>query len=147
MQCYFDDEEQTAETIDSDGWLHSGDVGVMDEGGNVSITDRIKDMFIMGGFNVYPAEVENILYSSGKFQQVAVIGVPDERMGEVGMAFVIPAPGETVTSEDVTAWSRENMANYKVPRFVEVVEALPTNAAGKVLKFELRQRARAGRSG
>ena len=119
----------------------------MDEGGNVSITDRIKDMFIMGGFNVYPAEVENILYSSGKFQQVAVIGVPDERMGEVGMAFVIPAPGETVTSEDVTAWSRENMANYKVPRFVEVVDALPTNAAGKVLKFELRQRARAGRSG
>jgi len=147
MRGYFDDEEQTAETIDPDGWLHTGDVGVMDEGGNVTITDRIKDMFIMGGFNVYPAEVENILYSSGKFQQVAVIGVPDERMGEVGMAFVIPAAGKTVTSEEVTAWSRENMANYKVPRFVEVVDALPTNATGKVLKFELRERARAGRPG
>jgi acyl-CoA synthetase (AMP-forming)/AMP-acid ligase II len=146
MKGYFDDPEQTAEAIDADGWLHTGDVGVMDADGNLDITDRIKDMFIIGGFNVYPAEVENILYGSGRFQQVAVIGVPDERMGEVGMAFVIPATGETVTPDEVIAWSRENMANYKVPRYVEVVDALPTNATGKVLKYELRERAVAGRA-
>ena len=107
------------------------------------ITDRIKDMFITGGFNVYPAEVENLLYGSGKFAQVAVVGVPDERMGEVCMAFVVPAAGEEVTPESVISWSRENMANYKAPRRVEVVSELPANASGKVLKFELRKKAQA----
>ncbi len=119
----------------------------MDQRGYLRITDRIKDMFIMGGFNCYPAEIENLMYGSGKFAQVAVIGVPDERMGEVGMAFVVPGPGQALSPESVIAWCRENMANYKVPRFVEVVDALPTNATGKVLKFELRERARAVRSG
>jgi acyl-CoA synthetase (AMP-forming)/AMP-acid ligase II len=113
----------------------------MDERGYLRITDRIKDMFIMGGFNCYPAEIENLMYGSGMFSQVAVIGVPDERMGEVGMAWVVPAPGQKTTPAAVIAWCREHMANYKVPRFVEIVEELPTTASGKVMKFELRERA------
>ncbi|MEE8581963.1 MAG: FadD3 family acyl-CoA ligase [Myxococcota bacterium] len=143
MQGYFDDEAATAETIDADGWLHTGDVAVMDPRGYLRITDRIKDMFIVGGFNCYPAEIENLMYGSGKVAQVAVVGIPDERMGEVGMAYVVPAPQETLTPDAVIAWCRENMANYKVPRVVEIVDDLPTNAAGKVMKFVLREQARA----
>jgi acyl-CoA synthetase (AMP-forming)/AMP-acid ligase II len=141
MQGYFGDEAETKKTVDSDGWLHTGDIAVMDERGYLRITDRIKDMFIVGGFNCYPAEIENLMYSSGLFAQVAVIGVPDARMGEVGMAFVVPNEGEDVTPDRVVAWCRENMANYKVPRRVEVVSELPTNASGKVTKFVLRERA------
>jgi acyl-CoA synthetase (AMP-forming)/AMP-acid ligase II len=141
MQGYFDDAEETSNAIDADGWLHTGDIAVMDERGNLRITDRIKDMFIMGGFNCYPAEIENLMFASGQFAQVAVIGVPDERMGEVGMAFVVPAPGHAPSPEGVIAWCREHMANYKVPRRVEIVDALPTNASGKVTKFVLRERA------
>jgi acyl-CoA synthetase (AMP-forming)/AMP-acid ligase II len=141
MPGYFDDEEETAKTIDADGWLHTGDIAVMDERGYLRITDRIKDMYITGGFNCYPAEIENLMFASGQFTQVAVIGIPDERMGEVGMAFVVPAPDTEVTPQSVTAWCRENMANYKVPRVVEVVDALPINAAGKITKFVLRERA------
>jgi acyl-CoA synthetase (AMP-forming)/AMP-acid ligase II len=140
MRGYFEDADETAKTIDADGWLHTGDVAVMDERGYLRITDRIKDLFIVGGFNCYPAEIENLMYGSGWFTQVAVVGVPDERMGEVGRAFVVPAPGKTFTPEDVVAWCRANMANYKVPRKVEIVDALPVNAAGKVTKFELRRR-------
>jgi acyl-CoA synthetase (AMP-forming)/AMP-acid ligase II len=141
MKGYFEDEAETAKAIDAEGWLHTGDVAVMDERGYLRITDRIKDMFIMGGFNCYPAEIENLMYGSGMFSQVAVIGVPDERMGEVGMAWVVPAPGQEPTSEAVIAWCREHMANYKVPRFVEIVDELPTTASGKVMKFKLRERA------
>jgi acyl-CoA synthetase (AMP-forming)/AMP-acid ligase II len=141
MQGYFGDEAETKKTVESDGWLHTGDIAVMDERGYLRITDRIKDMFIVGGFNCYPAEIENLMYSSGLFAQVAVIGVPDARMGEVGMAFVVPNEGEDVTPDSVVAWCRENMANYKVPRRVEVVSELPTNASGKVTKFVLRERA------
>ncbi len=143
MKGYFDDEEATRETIDAEGWLHTGDVAVMDEQGNLRITDRIKDMFIMGGFNCYPAEIENLLFGMEGVAQVAVIGVPDERMGEVGMAFVVPGPGAALTPDAVVAWSRENMANYKVPRWVEIVDALPATASGKVQKFQLRERAEA----
>jgi acyl-CoA synthetase (AMP-forming)/AMP-acid ligase II len=139
MRGYFRDEAATRETVDAEGWLHTGDIAVMDERGYLRITDRIKDMFIMGGFNCYPAEIENLMFGSGEFAQVAVIGVPDERMGEVGMAFVVPAPGRQPTPESVTAWCREHMANYKVPRFVEIVDELPTNASGKVTKFRLRE--------
>jgi acyl-CoA synthetase (AMP-forming)/AMP-acid ligase II len=138
MRGYFDDLEATAETIDADGWLHTGDVGVMDEAGNLRITDRIKDMFIMGGFNCYPAEIESLMFAHEDVAQVAVIGVPDERMGEVAMAFVVPTPGRQPTPESIIAWCREHMANYKVPRRVEVVEELPMNAMGKVTKFVLR---------
>jgi len=141
MRGYFDADEQTAEAIDARGWLHTGDIGVMDARGNLRITDRLKDMFIMGGFNCYPAEIENLMFCHEAIAQVAVIGVPDPRMGEVGMAFVVPAPGRTLDPEALIAWCREQMANYKVPRRIEVVDAIPLNAAGKVDKLELRRRA------
>jgi acyl-CoA synthetase (AMP-forming)/AMP-acid ligase II len=141
MQGYWEDAEQTAEAIDADGWLHTGDIGVMDDRGYIAITDRKKDMFIVGGFNAYPAEIENTLLAHPHIAQVAVVGAPDERMGEVGVAFVVPTAGATVDPEAVVAWSREHMANYKVPRRVVVVDALPLNASGKVLKYELRRQA------
>jgi acyl-CoA synthetase (AMP-forming)/AMP-acid ligase II len=143
MQGYFDEPEQTAETIDADGWLHTGDIGVMDERGCLRVTDRIKDMFIVGGFNAYPAEIEGVLMRHPGVAQAAVVGTPDERMGEVGVAFVVPRPGATVDPDEVVAWSREEMANYKVPRKVLVVDALPLNASGKVVKYELREQAQA----
>ena len=99
-------------------------------------------MFIVGGFNAYPAEIENLMMANEALAQVAVVGVPDERMGEVGYAFVVPRPGASVDAEELIAWSREQMANYKAPRYVEVVAELPLNASGKVLKYELRERAR-----
>jgi HIP---CoA ligase len=141
MLGYYEDPEQTAEAIDPQGWLHTGDIGVMDERGNVRITDRKKDMFIVGGFNAYPAEIENELLRHPAVAQAAVVGAPDDRMGEVGVAFVVPRAGETADPDAIIAWAREQMANYKVPRRVEVVDALPVNASGKVLKFELRERA------
>jgi len=143
MQGYLDDPGETAVTIDGDGWLHTGDIAEMDEAGYVRITDRTKDMFIVGGFNAYPAEIENLMLANDAIAQVAVIGVPDERMGEVGMAFVVPRPGASVDPDELIAWSRERMANYKAPRRVVVVESLPTNATGKVIKFELRDQAAA----
>jgi acyl-CoA synthetase (AMP-forming)/AMP-acid ligase II len=140
-QGYYEDPSQTAETIDDGGWLHTGDIGVMDERGYLRITDRKKDMFIVGGFNAYPAEIENALLRHPAIAQAAVVGTPDERLGEVGVAFVVPRNGETADAGQIIAWAREEMANYKVPRRVEIVEALPMNASGKVLKFELRERA------
>jgi len=101
----------------------------------------MKDMFIIGGFNAYPAEIENMLSDHPAVSQVAIVGVPDERMGEVGYAFVVTRPGRTIDADELTAWCRERMANFKVPRHVEVVDAMPLNASGKVLKYELRERA------
>ena len=141
MQGYWDDDAETAATIDADGWLHTGDIGEMDDRGYIWITDRMKDMFITGGFNAYPAEIENLLLGHGAIAQAAVIGIPDERMGEVCMAYVVPRAGTTLDPDEVIAWAREHMANYKAPRRVAVVDVLPVNAAGKVLKFELRDRA------
>jgi acyl-CoA synthetase (AMP-forming)/AMP-acid ligase II len=141
MVGYLDDPAETARAVDPDGWLHTGDVGVMDDGGNIRITDRTKDMFIVGGFNAYPAEIENLLLGHPEIAQVAVIGVPDERLGEVGMAFVVPRAGTSPDPDGIVAWAREHMANYKAPRRVELVEALPLNATGKVVKDELRARA------
>ncbi len=135
MLGYLDDPAATAEAIDADGWLHTGDVGVLDEAGNLRITDRLKDMYISGGFNVYPAEVEQALMRMDGVDDVAVIGVPDERMGEVGKAYVVGR----ASGEDVIAFARERLANFKVPRFVETVDALPRNLSGKVLKTELRK--------
>jgi acyl-CoA synthetase (AMP-forming)/AMP-acid ligase II len=116
MSGYFEDQQETQRTIDADGWLRTGDIATMDERGYLKITDRIKDMFIMGGFNCYPAEIENRLFEMQGVAQVAVIGVPDERMGEVGMAFVVQEPAASLGPESVVAWCREQMANYKVPR-------------------------------
>jgi acyl-CoA synthetase (AMP-forming)/AMP-acid ligase II len=138
MREYFEDPEQTAEAIDADGWLHTGDIGTMDDRGYLVITDRKKDMFITGGFNAYPAEIERLLLLHPAIAQVAVIGVPDERMGEVGMAFVVPTAGEHPAPEELIGWARGAMANFKVPREVRIVEALPMNASNKVLKTELR---------
>jgi acyl-CoA synthetase (AMP-forming)/AMP-acid ligase II len=138
MRGYFEDPEATAAAIDPDGWLHTGDVGVMDERGYVDITDRLKDMYICGGFNAYPAEIENALLGHPSVAQAAVVGVPDERLGEVGHAFVIARPGESVDPDDLIAWSRERMANYKVPAAIHVVDAFPVNAGGKVMKYQLR---------
>lgn len=140
MLGYIGDPDATAEAIDAAGWLHTGDVGVLDADGNIKITDRLKDMFITGGFNVYPAEVEAALSKHPEVAQAAVVGVPDERMGEVGVAFLVPRAGATLHPDEVVAWSRDHMANYKVPRRVEVVDALPMNASNKVRKFELRAR-------
>ena len=140
MKGYFDDPEQTAKAIDKDGWLHTGDIGVMDERGYLQITDRIKDMFIVGGFNAYPAEIENILSTHEAIAQVAVVGMPDERLGEVGAAFVVLKQGHELKEDELIAWSRDAMANFKVPRKVEIVDALPMNATGKVTKFSLRER-------
>ena len=139
MHGYFDDEAATKEAIDEDGWLHTGDVGVMDERGYVRITDRIKDMYVVGGFNAYPAEVELVIAQHPDVAEVAVVGVPDERLGEVGKAFVVTRAD--VDPDELIAWCRERMANYKVPRYVEFVDVLPRNASGKILKHELRSRA------
>ena len=141
MDGYFNDTEQTAATLTADGWLRTGDVGVMTEDGYLTITDRKKDMFIVGGFNAYPAEIERLLLGHPDVAQAAVVGVPDDRMGEVGFAFVIPTHGAEPDPAEIASWSREHMANFKAPRFVEVVDQLPLNASGKVLKFELRDRA------
>ena len=140
MPGYFADPDATADTVDEDGWLHTGDVGVMDERGYLAITDRLKDMFIVGGFNAYPAEIENALLEHPAVAQVAVVGRPDERMGEVGHAFVVRRTDRTCDADELVEWARTRMANYKVPRGITFVEALPLNASGKVLKFELRAR-------
>jgi acyl-CoA synthetase (AMP-forming)/AMP-acid ligase II len=142
MSGYLDDPEATAAAIDGDGWLHTGDVGFLDAEGNLAITDRLKDMYVSGGFNVYPAEVEAVLRRHPGVAQVAVIGVPDHRMGEVGLAVVVPAPGADprTTAEELPAFAKERLANFKVPRRVEIVDVLPANASGKVLKRELRSR-------
>jgi acyl-CoA synthetase (AMP-forming)/AMP-acid ligase II len=137
MAGYLDNPEETAKVLDADGWLRTGDLGVLDDAGRLRIVGRIKDMFIVGGFNAYPAEIENALLRHPAVVQAAVIGIPDQRLGEVGMAFVVVS-GE-VSGEDVIGWSRNNMANYKVPRVVEIVDALPLNATGKVMKETLRE--------
>jgi acyl-CoA synthetase (AMP-forming)/AMP-acid ligase II len=153
MSGYWGNEEATADAIDDDGWLHTGDIGVMDAQGNVTITDRVKDMYVVGGFNAYPAEIEAILRGHEAVAQAAVVGVPDERMGEVGCAYIVPVAGAlSPDSEDeadelgrsILGWSRGAMANYKVPRGVVLVDALPVNASGKVLKRELRGRHASG---
>jgi acyl-CoA synthetase (AMP-forming)/AMP-acid ligase II len=139
MQGYLDDPAATAEAIDADGWLHTGDLGTLDDAGRLRIVGRKKDMFIVGGFNAYPAEIEGFLLEHPAVAQVAVIGVPDERMGQVGKAFVVPEdPAGGLTAEALIGWAREKMAGFKVPRYVEFRDALPLNATGKVMKDQLR---------
>lgn len=144
MRGYFEDPDKTAEAIDAEGWLHTGDVGVMDHRRYIDITDRTKDMFICGGFNAYPAEIESTLSEHPAVAQAAVVGVPDERLGEVGFAWLVPAAGLEIPSEaDVVVWSRERMANFKAPRHVRWTDALPLNPSGKIQKFVLRNDAAA----
>ena len=146
MLEYLDDPQATSQALSPDGWLSTGDIGQLTDSGLLRIVGRLKDMFIVGGFNAYPAEIENALLRHPDIQQVAVIGIPGPRLGEVGMAFVVLAPASKISAEDVIAWMRERLANYKVPRRVEFVDELPLNATGKVIKEELRERAMRGHS-
>ena len=139
MRGYFDDPAATAAAIDVRGFLHTGDIGVQDADGTLRITDRLKDMFVVGGFNAYPAEIEQVITGHGSVSEAAVVGVPDRRLGEVGRAYVITRPGAALTEEEVIAYCRDRLANFKVPRSIRFVETLPRNAAGKVVKYELRQ--------
>ncbi|GAB3983693.1 FadD3 family acyl-CoA ligase [Actinoallomurus acanthiterrae] len=144
MRGYWDDPERTAEAVDADGWLHTGDIGELTARGDLAIVDRKKDMFIVGGFNAYPAEIEALLLHHPAVAQAAVVAVPDERLGEVGWAFVVPAaPVEPAT---IIAWARGHMSNYKVPRQVVLVDTLPANVNGKVDKPALRARTRTART-
>jgi acyl-CoA synthetase (AMP-forming)/AMP-acid ligase II len=146
MAGYLDDPEETAKVLSPEGWLRTGDIGLIDDEDRLHIVGRMKDMFIVGGFNAYPAEIENALLRHPAVRQAAVIGVPDARLGEVGMAFVVTAPGDLITADDIIAWSRDQMANYKVPRAIEILDELPTNATGKVVKDVLRERATTARA-
>lgn len=146
MKGYFHDPAATAETIDPEGWLHTGDIGRFDTDGNLHVEDRLKEMYIAGGFNCYPAEIERLLSAHPEVGQCAVIGVPDERLGEVGCAFVVPRPGTVPTPEGIIAWAREHMANYKVPRRVEIRAELPMSVQGKVLKRALKDELLAARA-
>ena len=141
MLGYLDDPVATAAAIDGDGWLHTGDAGRLDAAGYLTITGRIKDMYICGGFNVYPAEVEQVLARLDGVAESAVIGVPDPRLGEAGRAFLVPRAGHALAEADVLAFCRERLANYKVPRRVVFRDALPRNASGKVLKRVLKEEA------
>ncbi len=143
MQGYFEDPAATAEAIDGEGWLHTGDVGQIDAQGNLRILDRIKDVVIVGGFNAYPAEIENTLMAHPAIAEIAIVAVPDARQGEVCGAVVVLKPGQHLTLEDLTAWSRERLANYKVPRHLLLLESLPRTPLGKPQKFLLRERMRA----
>jgi acyl-CoA synthetase (AMP-forming)/AMP-acid ligase II len=136
MQGYLDDPTATALAIDDDGWLHTGDLGNFDEAGRLRVVGRKKDMFIVGGFNAYPAEIEGFLLEHPAVAQAAVIGVPDERLGQVGKAFVVPKT--PVSEQDLIAWCRDRMAGFKAPRYVEFLDELPLNATGKVMKDQLR---------
>ena len=139
MLGYLDDPEATAKTIDADGWLHTGDVGRVDEAGNLKITDRLKDMYICGGFNVYPAEIEQVLARLEGVAEAAVIGVPDDRLGEVGKAFIVKLPDAELDEAAVIAYTREHLANFKTPRSVTFLDVLPRNPGGKVVKPQLRE--------
>ncbi|MFI6953630.1 FadD3 family acyl-CoA ligase [Nocardia sp. NPDC050408] len=136
MQGYLDDPEATAAAIDPEGWLHTGDLGSLDADGRLRIIGRKKDMFIVGGFNAYPAEIEGVLLQHPAVAQVAVVGVPDERLGQVGKAFVVTI--DPISEQELIVWVKTRMAGYKVPRVVEFRKALPLNATGKVMKDQLR---------
>ncbi|MEU0538513.1 FadD3 family acyl-CoA ligase [Nocardia sp. NPDC005978] len=135
MQGYLDDPRATAAAVDPDGWLHTGDLGELDDGGRLRIIGRKKDMFIVGGFNAYPAEIEGFLLEHPAVAQAAVIGVPDDRLGQIGMAFVVAK--KHVSEAELISWSRDRMAGYKVPRSVRFLPELPLNATGKVMKDRL----------
>ncbi len=138
MLGYWNLPEATAKTMTDDGWIHTGDAGYMDADGYLYIHDRVKDMIISGGENVYPAEVESAIYGHPAVQEVAVIGVPDAKWGETVKAVCVPKPGMTIDEADVIAWARERIAAFKAPRSIDVIEALPRNASGKILRKDLR---------
>jgi fatty-acyl-CoA synthase len=143
MRGYYGDDEETrkatAKAIDEAGWLHSGDLGTMDQDGYVRITGRLKDMIIRGGENIYPAEIEHHLFGHPKVAQVAVFGVPDDYYGEEVMAWVQLKSGQTASEDEMRAWCREHIAHYKVPRYVWFVDEFPMTVTGKLQKFRMRE--------
>ena len=138
MKGYYNRPKETAEAFHG-GWFHSGDIATMDEDGYFYIVDRIKDMIIRGGFNVYPREIEEVLMTHPAVSLAAVIGAPDDQYGQEIKAFIVLKEGATVTPEEIISWSKQEMAAYKYPRIVEIRDALPMTATGKILKTELRQ--------
>ena len=139
MTGYWNDAERTAAAIDADGWMHTGDLGVMADDGYVNIVGRIKDMVIRGGENIYPREIEEFLYTHPDIEDVQVIGVPDGRYGEELMAWIKPRPGATVDLESVREFCTGRIAHYKVPRYVKIVDEFPMTVTGKVRKVEMRE--------
>jgi acyl-CoA synthetase (AMP-forming)/AMP-acid ligase II len=139
MRGYWKLPDETRKCIDPDGWFHTGDAGYLDKDGYVFIQDRIKDMIVSGGVNIYPAEIENALYAHPDVSEAAVIGVPDSKWGESVKAFVVLKQGARPNAEAITAFCRDRIAGYKIPRSIDFVSALPRNASGKVLKTELRK--------
>ena len=140
MKGYFKMPEKTAETIDADGWLHSGDIATMDAQGYVRIVGRIKDMVIRGGENIYPAEVETVLMRHPAIKQAQVVGVPDRYMGEECVAFIQVRDGHSLDAAAVEAYCREAMSRHKLPKYIRFVDEYPVTPSGKVKKFELRDR-------
>jgi fatty-acyl-CoA synthase len=139
MLGYWEDEERTAEAIDADGWMHTGDLATMDEEGYLAIVGRSKDMVIRGGENIYPREVEEFLYTHPQVADVQVIGIPDQRYGEELMAWVMPSPGATLDPDEIREFCRGRIAHFKVPRYVKLVDAFPMTVTGKVQKFKMRE--------
>ena len=139
MQGYWGDEEKTRESIDAEGWMHTGDLGTMDDEGFVNIVGRIKDMVIRGGENIYPREIEEFLYTHPSVQDVQVVGLPDRHYGEELCAWIVPKAGQSVSEEEVRAFCKGRIAHYKVPKYVRVVEAFPTTVTGKIQKFRIRE--------
>ncbi|MGI9293654.1 MAG: AMP-binding protein, partial [Pseudomonadales bacterium] len=139
MQGYWDDPERTANTVDSDGWLHSGDIGVMDAEGYVQVTGRIKDMIIRGGENIFPREIEEFLYTHPDIQEVQVFGIPDDRYGEQVCAWIKTQEGSTMTADDVKAYCRDQITHFKVPYYISFVDEYPMTVTGKMQKFVMRE--------
>jgi fatty-acyl-CoA synthase len=139
MRGYWADAEKTAETIDAAGWLHSGDLAIMDDAGYVQIVGRLKDMIIRGGENVYPREVEEFLYTHPAIQEVQVFGIPDEKYGEEICAWIQLKEGESLTAEDVKAYCQDRITHFKVPRHIRLVEEFPMTVTGKIQKFKMRE--------
>ena len=137
MACYWNLPEATESSL-KDGWMHTGDAAYMDEDGYVFIQDRIKDMIISGGENVYPAQVESAIYGHPSVGEVAVIGVPDDTWGEAVKACVVPKPGTKIDEADIIAWTSERLAKFKVPKSIDVIDVMPRNASGKILRKDLR---------
>ncbi|BBB89966.1 MAG TPA: AMP-binding protein [Methylomusa anaerophila] len=139
MKGYYKMPEATAAAIDQDGWLHTGDLAVMDENGYCKITGRLKDVIIRGGENIYPREIEEFLYTHPQIKDVQVVGVPSAKYGEEVMAFIQLKPGETLTADEIRNYCRDKIARYKIPKYVEFIESYPTTASGKIQKYKLRE--------
>ena len=139
MSGYWDNDEATREAVDADGFMHTGDLGVLDDAGYLNVVGRIKDMVIRGGENLYPVEIEEVLFQHPAVASAQVVGVPDARMGEELMAWIVLRDGHEATTEDIRAFCREQLAHFKVPRYVKFVDGFPMTVTGKIQKFKMRE--------